>query len=347
MSAARTGPVTVSSKELESAIEVLSSAKASLQLTRFQRLAYQALVISVDAAAASTIVVLLFLSNRGDFWNMVIGLVFGVSVIVGVVALALNVPLFFKVLRERARLKKLGLSSLSRSLWKESRRRRWIRRIRGAVLTAIAIFYVVIFVVGLFVGDRKGGDLGFVLGALFVATLAAVLFSARYLQNQRERMDLTASAEELRNALVSLQRRAGKAEAVSVPSEFLEQAAKIETAQIAKERRDAVLQSVAVPSEEYAVVFHRDAVEQRASLSIEDRVELEDLVEQLSAHPAELEAQAAATAGAEDATLRGTIKSKRVEIEYVIDQASRRIRINAVQQGGVSARTSPKGASHA
>lgn len=59
------------------------------------------------------------------------------GILVGIVSLALNIPLLRKVFRERARLKKLGLSSLSRSLWKESRRSRWSRwlsRAHGTLL---------------------------------------------------------------------------------------------------------------------------------------------------------------------------------------------------------------------
>jgi hypothetical protein len=51
-------------------------------------------------------------------------------------------------------------------------------------------------------------------------------------------------AIRLASAIQSLRERAGNAETVTVPSELLEQTAKIESAQIAKERRDAVLQSI-------------------------------------------------------------------------------------------------------
>jgi hypothetical protein len=53
MSAKATPTIAVSSKELGNAIEALSSAGRAFQLTRFQRLSYQALMISVDVGAAS------------------------------------------------------------------------------------------------------------------------------------------------------------------------------------------------------------------------------------------------------------------------------------------------------
>src|SRR5262249_43930065 len=118
-------------------------------------------------------------------------------------------------------------------------------------------------------------------------------------------------------------------EAVSVPSELLEQAAKIESAQIAKERKDAVLESVAVRPSGYAIKFSRDAADQRRRLDVGDRLELEDLVAQLSIEgPRQNESEAGAAPGA-GATFRGMTKNKRIAIEYTVDEASRGIRIVA------------------
>ena len=60
-------------------------------------------------------------------------------------------------------------------------------------------------------------------------------------------MDLTANAEELRKAFQSLRQRAGDVEVVTVPSELLEQTAKIETAQIAKERKTPSYKALPLP----------------------------------------------------------------------------------------------------
>jgi hypothetical protein len=176
---------------------------------------------------------------------------------------------------------------------------------------------------------------------------AALLFTARYLRNQRERIDLTASAEELRKAFQYLRQDADEAGVVSVPPVLLELTAKIESAQIAKERKDAVLQSVALRPTGYAIAFDRDAADQRAKLGVADRVELEDLVAQLSTDGAQLELQAGAVVGTKDGPFRNATKSKRVEIEYVIDHASHRIRIIAVRHGGDGSHAPVKGVSHA
>lgn len=118
--AART--IALSSEELESTIEVLSSAAQALQLTRFERLSYRGLMVSVDVGAASFVAaVLLSSTGFGDealqtrmFWAFkTLFLVFAASVLVGIVLLALNIPLIRKAFCERARLKTLGLSTLS------------------------------------------------------------------------------------------------------------------------------------------------------------------------------------------------------------------------------------------
>jgi hypothetical protein len=267
-------------------------------------------------------------------------LVFGTSL--AVIALVINIPLAAKLYRERARLKELGLASLSKSLWKESRRGRWISQVVrwGPVIVFVITFTLAVGAAKLADPDLNGVTLVIVLFTIF----AALLVFASYLRNQRERIDLAARAEELKKVFQGLQQRAGKAEVVSVPSELLEKAARIESAQIAKERRDAVLQSVSVGPSGYAVTFDRAAAEQRGMLDVSDRVELEDRVAQISIEgPDKLTSQAGPPEGA---TLQCETKSKRVEIEYVVDRASHGIRVVAVRSVGGGSHSSPNGHSH-
>lgn len=101
-----TRTVALSSKELDSAIEVLSSAK-TLQLTRFEKISYRALIFSVDVAAACYIADNAWNSyfeiHQFDEWSfsLVVGLLFLLALLVGLVALALNTPLFLRAFRER------------------------------------------------------------------------------------------------------------------------------------------------------------------------------------------------------------------------------------------------------
>jgi hypothetical protein len=356
--------VALSPNELERTIEVLSSAGQTLELSRLERITYRALLVSVDVTMASFfafIVVVIFasLTALSDIfgsgtvsWPWILAgilvVVFVVSLFIGIASLAANIPLLLKTYREGERLKRLGLGSLSTSLWKESRRSRWISRLRGALLLGIGILIMVGIVFaskGMLEASTSEDRISFFVGLLFYAIIAGLLFAARYLRNQRERMDLAASAEQVRKALQSLQAREGP-EFVSVPAELLERTAIIESAQITKERKDAVLQSAAFRPDAYAIAFDRNAAEQRATLGVADRVELEDLVADLSTEGSQLEAKADAVPGTKAVTVRGT-ESKNVEIEYVVDQASRRIQVVAVRHGGDASQASPKGAGDA
>jgi hypothetical protein len=350
--------VALSSNELERTIEVLSSAGQTLQLTRFERLSYRALLLSVDAVLATFILVSLigsFMSEQdaGTWLGILYKIVDQINnlfCLAGLVALAFNMPLLRKTFNEARRFKQLGLNSLSKSLWKESRRNQWISRLRGLLLVVFG-FIISLIVIMVLAGAAMMGEIDreqqIVINELgLVCTiLALLLFATRYLRNQRERMDLAASAGELRKALVSLRQRKGL-DVVSVPAKLLEQTALIESAQIRSERTDAVLQSAAFRPNAYAIAFSREAAGERATLSVEDRVELEDLVAELSTRGEPLESQAQPVPGTEGVTLLGVTKSKRVEIEYVIEHASRSIRITAVRRGEQTAQDSLNGADH-
>ena len=187
-------------------------------------------------------------------------------------------------------------------------------RVRGAGVSRLDVFSDVIFGLALF---------GFMV-------------AGRYLRVQRERMNLVASAEELRKALQGLRHRDGSG-VVSVPASLLEQTAKIESAQIAEERKDAILESVTSRPTGYAIAFERDAAEQRNRLDIADRIELGDLVAQLSIAGMKLEPREGMQ----------RYKGKRVEIDYLIDSASRSIRVVAVRHVGEVSDASVSGGSYA
>jgi hypothetical protein len=346
--------IALSSNELERVIEVLSSVGQKLQLTRFERFSYRTLLVSVDLATASffvfvlAVTIIVFTFDARDalgssWWIPAIAciVIFIVSIPVGIIALALNIPLLRKTFREERRLKRLGLDSLSKSLWEENRRTQWISRLRGGVLMVAGIVLILLgvfiasdAVVGLAIDD----DLFFL--ALFYVIIGALLFGTRHLRNQRERMDLAASADELRIALQSLRDREG-AEVISVPAEILEKTAIIESAQITQDRKDAVLQSATFRPNAYAVAFSREAAEQRAMLSVPDRIELEDLVADLSTDGPRVEDRAEAASGA---TLQVATKSEHVEVDCLVDPVSRGIQIIALRHREDASRPSLNGA---
>jgi hypothetical protein len=344
--------IALDSKDLEGGIEALSSATRAFRLKPFERSVYHALMVSVYVTAWGWIILLLLglLKEYGfnvEWAGQTGGLLVFLGAFLTTVALLLNIPLAARLYRERGRLRELGLASLSKSLWKAHRRGRWASR---AVLWAPAIVLLIVSLVGtldLISGGLEANGTNEIFGVLFCVVMVAVLALSGYLRNQRERMEIAAGAEELKKALQNLQKRAGKSEKVSVPSELLEKAARIETAQIAKERKDAVLQSVSAGPSGYGVAFDPAAAEQRRMLDAPDRVELEDVVAQLSIEgPDKLKSDAGASAPAEGATRVGETKSNRVKFEYVVDRASHGIRIIAVRHQDHS-NSSLEGASHA
>jgi hypothetical protein len=346
--------IALDSKDLEGGIEALSNAARAFRLTPFERGVYHALLISVFVTAWSAITLILLavlLEHRANVGNVVhdVGLPALIVMVCGLclatVALVLNIPLAARLYRERGRLRELGLASLSKSLWKARWRGRWISRAFRWGPT-IAFIFALAIAYGEEIADPDPVDV--VIFALLLSMFIVVLLVlSGYLRNQRERMEIAASAEELKKGLQSLQQLAGKSEKVSVPSELLEQAARIETAQIAKERKDAVLQSVSAAPSGYGVAFDPAAAEQRRMLDVPDRVELEDVVAQLSIEgPDKLKSDAGAAVPPEGAIRRGETNSKRVEFEYVVDRASHGIRIVAVRRQDHS-NSSLQGASHA
>jgi len=139
--------VAIDPKDLESGIEALSSAGQAFQLTPFERSAYYLLTVSVDVTVWSFIALVL-LSFLPESWMggynaaFIGGVVVAFGTLLAAMALVINIPLASKLYRERARLKELGLTSLSKSLWKESRRG---RRIRQVVRWVPVIILVIIF----------------------------------------------------------------------------------------------------------------------------------------------------------------------------------------------------------
>jgi hypothetical protein len=347
MNAMSTRTVALSSKELDSAIEVLSSARHALQLTRFQRFSYFALMVTTDlitfmlgVAIFFGVLSLLNVYQASDIINLVYGLALLVCLLIGLVSLALNIPFLRKTFRETSRLKQLGLSSFYRSLWKESRRGQWKRRVREIVFAVVFIWCATSSVIALIRQSTSdtADRVAIIALALIALAVFGLLVASRYLRVQRERMDLAASAQELGKALQSLRHREGSG-VVSVPASLLEQSAKIESAQIAEERKDAILESVSSRPTGYAIAFDRDAAEQRATLDVADRIELADLVAQLSTDGTQLEPQ--------EGMERDKTKSNRVEIDYVIDNASRSIRVIAVRRVREVFNASMSGGSHA
>lgn len=353
---------TLDPERLRGAIEVLKRAAESFDLSQRERIGYRALIISGDvgiiglvwlyASIALQSVLPSYDSHTTPRWlevNLILASLMLIgSAVGGTVSLLLNISLIRKAWRERAALKKLGLTNLSKSLWKAGRKHRWLQRLRGAILliggavlllSAVLSPFILLFndqILGAITRDWR------VLAAvaalvLFYALFGLIMLAARYLRIRREQIELVSNAEKLQEALRELQKRAGDGAAVLIPADILEQVARIESSQIAQERKTAILESAGSVQSGYAVGFAPNAAEQKSALDMAQRIKLEDLVEQLSTG---LLRGKADVRGAGEINLH-RITSDPVEVEYATDEPGRKIRIVAVRQIGDEAYRTP------
>ncbi len=246
--------VNLDSQSLDKVIKALSDVVKDFNLTRRERISYWGLMLSADLAIAhflitfvwlfSSIFVLNFVDKSivdatvtpPDWFKNVLGLLFILSllalllsILAGVPSLLFSISLLRKTFQERAKLELLGITGLTKSLWKESRRSRWLSRLRSGFLIFISVYMIIgavsvsIFVKALTLRPDLAfelesalypnlGIIGF--GRMVVAVavwLAIMLFTARYLRNQREQIDLAANAGQLRSVLEKMLQHAGVA----------------------------------------------------------------------------------------------------------------------------------------
>jgi hypothetical protein len=321
MSAAK---IIVRTSGIESGIDALSRAAQAFQLTRMEQISYWVLMISADIISVTTIflfsLALMGYTNDNSVFFTIVVYVWLIAGLTSVVALLLSSKLLLKLLRKQIEVRRLGLTRLSKSLWKESRRGRWTALIRGFVYVFAIVLLLLVAIVG-------GSDRSIV--SLFLI-FALLVISARYIRYQRERIELGLSATKLKQALERLREHAGQAEQVSVPSELLEQAARIESVTIAKERDDAVLRSVAARPSGFAIRFNGDAAEQRAQLNASERMELEDMAAQLSTQ-GRLDGEEGGARPQGDAQRREAV-GERVAIDYLLDEQARSILLTAIRR---------------
>jgi len=171
-----------------------------------------------------------------------------------------------------------------------------------------------------------------IVGVVPLLIISAATLISRSIQRSREQFEIVADSERLRATLTSL--HAGPEASVEVPAAVMENVARIEHAQIARERAQAVLAGVSAANRGYGVQLARSVLEQKASLPANLRLEVEDLIDQLTAEPYPSAAQRA------DGTLSARTPDGSAEVGYSVDEQNRRIHVLAI-------RTEPTRGSHA
>jgi hypothetical protein len=105
------------------------------------------------------------------------------------------------------------------------------------------------------------------------------------------------------------------------------------------------VQSIGNRASGYAIICEDKAAEQRAGLDLTERLELEDLLAELSTASGHAGPREAPSAGG--AASRATAKGEHLELEYVVDEKSRIVRLTGVRRVTGNAHRTAAGASHA
>jgi hypothetical protein len=345
-------PYTLNAVQLENAVQALQKAAETLRPKPSEERLYPFLGICVRVAVgafAGMVLVGVMLGmvvpKNGEaetalfyvFLILTVGfvLLFLLAVIGALVFLLLNQSVIRQAFRQRRLLKKLGIREVSLSAWRLQRRgQRW-SRLAGALLTWGGILSLVLGVFGLIVmistsiysnnEDRKGIAITGVImfGPVFALGVTVLLW--RFVQRSREQWAIVADANRLRSALESMQTKAGAGEAVAIPAAVVEHAAQIERVSIARERRDAVVASAGTTDHGYGVLVARGLSSQKGLLDPQQRVAVEDLIENLSAnpHPAGVESTA-------EGLLTVRTPKGDVGLQYSVDEGARRVHIVAL-----------------
>lgn len=345
--------ITLDSQSLERAIEVLSGAVKELSPTRGEMLRYRLLKFSLDMVVISYVLMWvrgLFLGSA--FPKSVFITVFVVSMIAVFIFLLLNIRLMSRTIRDHRKLESLGVTDVSRSLWKASRRHRWIDRARSGLVIVVSLTFLIVGAsdivrpVAWLDGVRRYFEYmpAFMFSVFVLLVPACLVFAAWLLRNKRDEMDVAANAKKLTEALQGLRRQAGRLGTIAVPARLVEKAATVEATQIAAARRQAIIRGAGIHGRGYAIAFENKAAEQRVALALSERLALEDLLASLSTGDSHVEGKAGSAPRTSCTVSHGGPARVNIEVEYVLDASASVIRIMSVNRVGVASAVSSAGA---
>ena len=322
--------------QLEGALAALRSAAEAFRPSPLQARLYLWLGRCVKFAVLAFAGVVVALFTMGPVAIGLIAVLFVAASAVAAIFLIVNASLIARTLSQRRLLKKLGLHTLSRSAWKADRRRRFGGRIGAASLTSVGAILLILsgfMVIGFLAVQQEGGP---ALGAFevslvaFLAVPGVTVLIWRMVERSREQLAIVADAERLRATLASIQAEAGTGRVV-VPAAVMESVANIEIAHIARERASAVAASVQTVDRGYGLVVAQEVTVYKTALGPGERLAVEELIDEVLEGPL-------AGDGPEAAGLRHARSADgSIEVDYLVDQAARRVHILAVRGSGAFA----------
>lgn len=321
-------PYTLSVQQLEAALSALTKATETFRLSPLEHRLYRALEICAKVASFAFVVVALLVTLQANGVTAISeamigfpGLAFFAAVAAATVLLIANFRLVLDALRQQRLLKQLGLEQISYSALRAERKRHVLARLLGAALTALGAISLVLLVLWLI--GTETPDAWEVVAGLSLFFLGATLLLWRTVQRSRERLAVVSDARQLRALLTGMV--SGSGAEVVVPATVLEKVAGIEKARIERERTRAVLAGLSA-RRGYGVQLSHELSEQKASLPPALRLEVEELIEQIVAEPR----ASASTPATVDALLART-PSGSAEVDYRVDEVSRRVHVLALR----------------
>jgi len=314
--------------DLDRVVAVLEREQEAMKLTRGQRISYRlytififCFILCLFGAIVSAILLKDNQPGKADkalLFCVALGMI---CLVGGFVSLLLNLPLLYKIIRQRVLIHRMGLSGASSALWKAQRHtQRWRVILRRVGLGVSILAFVTGVAIGFAGVGKKGGSwsaLG--LGVLFLMTYA--------LSRGKAWLDMmsaqAADAGKLKEVMLNLKKQEGGAAGIVVPSEAILEFSRIESEQIARSRVNAIADSLNVSKAEFSILSSNDVRKMKAELSPEDRLKVKQASHALMLQPRPSDAQLDSATG----LLRRKVEGTALELAYTVDDAARQLRL--------------------
>ncbi len=324
--------------DFERVVAVLEREQEAMKLSRGQRISYRlytvfiwCFILCIFGAIFSAILQKDNEPGRADkvlFFCVVLGMI---CLLGGVVSLLLNLPLMYKIVRQRMAIRRMGFSEASSALWKAERHTQRWRVVLRRVGLGVGILA---FATGVGVAFAGGGKKAGSWSALGLGVLLLMMYA---LSRGKAWLDLMsaqgADAKKLKDVLLTLRKQEGGADlaSIAVPSGAIREFSRIESEQIARSRANAIADSANTSKAEFSILSSNDVRRTKADLSPQDRLKVEEALDGLMLQPRPSDAQTETATG----LLRLKVNGTELQILYAVDDAARQLKVVSLGQSAV------------
>jgi hypothetical protein len=319
--------------EFDRVIHVLEGEQKAMQPSKAQRFSYWLYTAFVSGLVLSVLVTIALQFTQVQeisSANSDVRILFLIAIVAcffgGIFSLLLNLPLAYKIIRQRLAVRRLGFSGTTAALWKAHQATHRISVIIGRTSMGLGIVLLLLGVgFGLFYrGDPTVSSMvgiGFGLLLIMFSILSAGKSWLDMMSNRWQEVT------KLKESILSLKNTAPTPDGhIAISPEAIRQFAKIEKEQIARSRIKAVAESASASKQEYSILSSRDALKAKAALNPSDRLKIEQAIDDLS-----LEPQPAGVEIDPSGRLHCPVKGTDLALVYTIDNANRQLKLLSLQ----------------